>query len=419
MEPNSNFLLVLLLLAAGGLIFAAIKFRLVLVKIASGLLAMVLSMTAGMAIVNDYYGYYQSWSQISADLSGSYASYNSKPVANRTADEVVSGELTRITLAGAKSGIQRDGLLYLPPQYFQKAFAHTRFPVLELFHGSPGQPTDWTVHMGLEHTLDRMIAQHLIGPMIVVMPAINGASFEDCVDAPGALDDTYLTQDVRTDILRSYRASTVPAEWGVGGFSSGGYCAANLSLRHRAAFGAAAIMDGYFRPTDGPAAGALGDNPAALAVNDPLDAARQLPVGAAPLPSFWISVGTGDRADLAAAQAFAAALHGVEQVNLVREPGVGHNFNAWRAAVPPLLTWMWSQIADPALRVLFPVTGGVLHSTLLVGAVPPARHHGKAKRPGPTSIAKGAAPIVAARATSSASLRPQTSPSRTASPLPR
>jgi poly(3-hydroxybutyrate) depolymerase len=59
--------------------------------------------------------------------------------------------------------------------------------------------------------------------------------------APEGLDDTYLSTDVPTIIRARYRVSTDPAEWGLLGYSSGGYCAANLGLRHRARFGAAAI----------------------------------------------------------------------------------------------------------------------------------------------------------------------------------
>jgi hypothetical protein len=118
-------------------------------------------------------------------------------------------------------------------------------------------------------------------------------------------------------------------------------------------------MDGYFRPGDGPAAAALHFNPAAERANDPLLAARRLGRSVAALPSFWISAGTGNSADIAAARAFTGALHGVEQVTLFRQPGAGHNFYAWGAATPRMLQWMWTQLAPPELRVRFPISGPV------------------------------------------------------------
>jgi S-formylglutathione hydrolase FrmB len=216
--------------------------------------------------------------------------------------------------------------------------------------------------------LDHMIATHLMGPMIVVLPQMSTSTdFQECVDGPHGQDDTYITDDVRNDVLAQFRASTEPAEWGIAGYSSGGYCAANLALRHRAMFGAAGVMDGYFRPTDGPAAAALGNDPAAEAANDPITLARGLTSDTKPLPAFWVSAGTGVAADIAGADAFVASLHGVEQVDLVREPGAGHNFYAWRPALPRVLAWMWTQLAPPYLRVQFPIAGGV-H-----GSVVPAR----------------------------------------------
>ncbi len=75
-------------------------------------------------------------------------------------------------------------------------------------------------------------------------------------------DDTYLTQDVRADALARYRVSLDPSQWGVAGCSSGGFCAANLALRHPGSFGAAAVIEGYFRAADGPGpCGALNQQP--------------------------------------------------------------------------------------------------------------------------------------------------------------
>jgi enterochelin esterase-like enzyme len=297
-----------------------------------------------------------------------------------------------VTLPGPRSGISRGGLVYLPPQYFEPRYAHTDFPVVELIHGTPGSPDSWAVNLEVGLVADQLISHHEMGPMVLVMPTMSvGDHFEECVNAPGALDDTYITQDVRTDIEARFRVSQSPAEWGIGGLSSGGYCAANLALRHPQDFGAAGLMDAYFRPTDGPAAAALDHNLAAERANDPLLAARALAVGASPLPSFWIAAGTGSAGDIISAEAFAGALHGVEQVTLYREPGVGHNLHAWRPATPRMLAWMWTQLAPPTLRIAFPIAGPVTNATL-DAPHPPLRDqagtsahrsaHRKAARPG-------------------------------------
>ncbi|MEO9138781.1 MAG: alpha/beta hydrolase-fold protein [Jatrophihabitans sp.] len=340
------------------------------IKLLGGFLAMVLCATGGIAVVNDYYGYYTSWGQLSADLSDSYQPYSTAISGSRTVHGLPAGRVEQVNFVGKRSGINRPGLVYLPPQYFEPAYRQTRFPVVELIHGSPGHPTSWIVNLNIARTMDHLLVKHQIGPMVFVMPAMNdGNRFEEGIDAPPTLDDTYLSTDVRTDVLAHFRVATDAASWGIAGYSSGGYAAANLSLRHPYDFGAAAMMDGYFRPKDGPAAQAAHGDAAIEAANDPLRAAAGLSADSHPLPSFWVGAGTGSRSDITAARAFVSALHGVEQVTLYTEKGAIHNFNAWRADIPRFLTWMWPQLAPPALRVQFPISGPV-HDAVIPIAKP-------------------------------------------------
>src|SRR5579875_2242306 len=94
----------------------AIRFRRLVVRLVSGAVAITLSMTAGMAVVNDYYGYYQTWTALGADLTGSYASFTSA-TAGRLGAPVEHGRVESVRLPGARSGIDRQALVYLPPQY--------------------------------------------------------------------------------------------------------------------------------------------------------------------------------------------------------------------------------------------------------------------------------------------------------------
>jgi pimeloyl-ACP methyl ester carboxylesterase len=211
--------------------------------------------------------------------------------------------------------------------------------------------------------------------MVLVMPAINPLTnnhWQECTDGPRGMDDTYLSIDVPTIIRARYRVSTDPAEWGLLGFSSGGYCAANLALRHRASFGAAAVLDGYFRAKDGPAAIALGGNPALENANSPLTIARSLRPGTAPMPAFWISVGTGDHTDLVFEEAFVPALERIVKVTSLVQPGGHHNFYAFAHELPPALSWSWPQLATPALQRAFPLTSSPPVITLAPLQVPRA-----------------------------------------------
>ena len=97
---------------------------------------------------------------------------------------------------------------------------------------------------------------------------------------------------MRADLLARYRVSHDPYEWGLTGYSSGGYCAANLALRHRSSFGAAAVIEGYFRAADGPAGAALNDSQPLETANSPLYLAERLTPDSGPVPAFWVAAGT-------------------------------------------------------------------------------------------------------------------------------
>jgi hypothetical protein len=64
----------------------------------------------------------------------------------------------------------------------------------------------------------------------------------------------------------------------------------------------------------------------------------------------------------------------------------GDTANAWRAALPVALTWLWQQLAPPDLRVLFPVRGYASNATGTLPVRPvPGRHraaHGRCEPAG-------------------------------------
>jgi enterochelin esterase-like enzyme len=373
--PDSRLLTALLIAVSAALIVAAVRLRPLAARIACGGLSIVVAMTSGIAAVNFYYGYYSTWGQLWADFHGGDVG-NLGVVSAATASASGSGVIRWVSLPGPASGVSRRGLVYLPPQYDQARYARVRFPVVELFHGTPGSPTALATVLRVQQVADSLLSRHLIGPMVLVMPAINGTghNYQDCVNGPAVSDDTYLTRDVRTDVLARYRVSADPYEWGLTGYSSGGYCAANLALRHRSSFGAAAVIEGYFRAADGPAGTALNNSPLLEAANSPLYAAEQLTPGGGPVPAFWVAAGTHDKSDYKPATAFVAALDRSEQVPFFKM-NAGDTANAWRAALPVALTWLWQQLAPPDLRVLFPVRGYASSATGTLPVRPVPRHH--------------------------------------------
>ena len=370
--PDSRLLTALLIIVSAGLIVAAVRFRLLPVKILCGGLSIMMAMTGGIAAVNYYYGYYTTWGELWADFHGS-STGNLGVISATSTPALGPSRIGWVDLPGRLSGYDRRGLVYLPPQYGQAQYAKVRFPVVELFHGTPGTPLGWNTVLRISQVANQLIAKRLIGPMIFVMPSINGSGhqYQDCVNGPGTSDDTYLTRDVRTDMLAHYRVSQDAYEWGLAGYSSGGFCAANLALRHRTSFGAAAVINGYFRAADGPAGTALNHSLPLEAANSPLYLAERLTPNGSPLPAFWVAAGTNDKADYQPATVFTAALNRFEQVPFYKL-NAGDTANEWSAALPNALAWMWQQLAPPDLRVLFPVHTGTNGVTKLY--VPPIKH---------------------------------------------
>jgi len=363
--PTSPLVVIALLGGAIGMQVLLLRIRRLAIKFCAGASALTLAVATGLVLVNDYYGYYRTWGDAYRDFSGISTSESIAGRAARTRYALVqAGRVEQIALAGRSSGIRRDGLVYLPPQYFEPRFKKIRFPVIELFHGSPGKPDDWLLSLHVPHTVDELLASHQMGPVVLVMPAINqGNAIEECLNGPRGQDDTYLSSDVPADIRKQFRVSADPAQWGLLGFSSGGYCAANLALRHPSFFGSSAALDGYYRPMDGPAGSLLKDSPELQRSNDPYAAAVALGGDVHPLPSFWVMAGVGGT-DSKQAKAFVAALSHVEQVPMLLVRSAGHNFYAWEAALLPALRWSWQTLASPDLRVMFPIAGPSTADTL-------------------------------------------------------
>ena len=386
--PDSRLLTVLLVTASAGLLAAAIRYRLLPVKVLCGAMSIVMAMTGGIAAVNYYYGYYKTWGALWTDVHGGTGDLGTISATTTTSTTALaSGRFGWTTLPGKLSGYSRRALVYLPPQYGQAQYAHVRFPVVELFHGTPGTPVSWDYVLQINRLADTMIARHIIGPMVLVMPSINGSGrdYQDCVNGPGVSDETYLTRDVRADVLARYRVSADPYEWGMSGYSSGGYCAANLALRHPGSFGAAAVIEGYFRAADGPAGAALNDNVSLETANSPLYLAERLTPGSGPLPAFWVAAGTNDGSDYRPATAFTAALNRIEQVPFIKLSNARDSGEAWQAALPTALAWMWQQLAPPDLRVMFPVRTQAAGVVITLPVRPVKTHQASCKpatRPG-------------------------------------
>jgi enterochelin esterase-like enzyme len=391
LEPQSDVLFVLLILIFGGLVYWLVRVRRIVVRVTAACLSFVIAMTFGILSVNKYYGYYQTWGSAIADISnqsaytGPQVSSGSLLVGNRslafdqrtvyTRLALQQGYTLSLTVPGKLSHISRRVYVYLPPAYFEKQYAHYRFPVIELIHGQPGEPQDWINVVGIQVTLNYLIKHGYAKPVVLVMPDVNGGngiSLQCLNQVRGPQDLTYLAQDVPQAISRTLRVQPAGPAWGVAGFSEGGFCAVNMALRDRYRYGFAASMSGYFSPEHNKLINPnrlvdpFGGDQQLRAENTPIDEVRALSPGAH-MPLFWLGAGQGDRADVSGAEYFAQLLQ-LHQADVPVDisPGGGHTMGTWHAEVPPMLIWMTKALA-----------GAVLNDQRITAANAFAAAHGK------------------------------------------
>lgn len=376
--PQGTLFLLLLVMAFAGLMVWLIRTRQLVFRIVAAVLAFVPSMVFGIAVVNKYYDYYQSWGALVSDLSGqssrsvpqvtaaSLGKGTGKSVSallsstSNSALDAQTGYLFRTVITGPKSHITREVYVYLPPQYFSKAYASYRFPAIELLHGSPGQPESWINVMNLIPIYLQELQSGQAAPAVLVLPDTNGGLKYglQCLNDPGGLQDmTFVGREVPNWVAANLRVMKPGQYWGIGGYSEGGFCAANIGLQYADRFGYVGSLSGYFAPITSqvPKGNKPGAPPADLnvfarhpalgALNTPQQYILKIPVGV-PVPQFWLGAGALDTGDVQAAEYFhQLLLTRVASVPLMVVPGGGHQASVWRATLKPMLEWMTGNLA--------------------------------------------------------------------------
>jgi len=373
LQPQSTALFVLLITIFGVLMWRTLANRRTAFRILAACLAFVPAMVFGVLAVNKYYGYYQTWGAMVADLTQQAPSAASGVPHVELAEHSRSGTLDgsrshlkaaqrqgylmRLTVAGQRSGITRMVYVYLPPQYFQPAYRAYRFPVIELIHGQPGVPQDWITVVGVTRAFDRLLRDRLAQPAVLVMPDANGGdriSLQCLNQVGGPQDLTYLAVDLPAQIARALRVARPGPAWAVAGYSEGGFCAANMALRYPHRYGFAGVLSGYFTPLDNQLAGTgrpvspFGGDARLRDENTPLDELPNLPATTV-IPRFWLAAGATDGQDVLSAQRFWQELRPRQPgAPLTLTPGSGHTMTTWRAQIPSMLSWMTPRLARAA-----------------------------------------------------------------------
>jgi enterochelin esterase-like enzyme len=404
--PQGTLFLILLLVAFGGLVTWVALAGQVVFRVIAACLAFIPAMVFGIAAVNKYYDYYLTWGALYNDLSGQTTSISHltaagvgkgtgvsvKSLIASSSDSQIDAQYGldfTATISGRNSHISRQALVYLPPQYFSKDYADYRFPVIELLHGSPGQPSAWVNVMNVVPIYLQAMASGKADPAVLVMPDTDGGQQYglQCLNDPGGLQDmTYVAEEVPDWVAANLRVQKPGIAWGVAGYSEGGYCAANIALQHPNLFAYAGSLSGYFSPVQSqvPANGKPNGKPIdvfefardkkLLALNSPDEYVTRVPITAS-VPQFFLAAGAADAGDVQAAETFRQELVLRDaDVPLDIIPGGGHQASVWRAALAPMLDWMTPQLATEVKRIEWDAAHAVKH------------HHKAAKAAGAATV---------------------------------
>jgi S-formylglutathione hydrolase FrmB len=292
---------------------------------------------------------YTSWSdlpgapvQAAAGVAGAPAPGPVEAPAGRTDAPTAADpgrRLVSFTVAGRASGLTLPVFAYLPAGY--DAGTATRYPVIEAMHGYPGSPLTWLHRLNVVTYLDQEMAAGRMAPTVVLFPYQTPDPMLDteCTNlAHGPQTDTFLTTDVPAAAQARFRVRTDRAGWGLIGYSAGGFCAANLLLRHPGQYAAAASLSGYANPGI-----VIGDG-TERTYNNVAWRLQHLPVPAAAL---YLSCARTDRGAYRGTADLARLARAPLSVTTAYVPTGGHNDQTWKAMEAPAFDWMSNWLGRP------------------------------------------------------------------------
>ena len=357
-----------------------------------GLLAgsQILVVTAFLTCVNGYFGFVGSWSQLvgtdrqpmAVSASGPAAARapahrapsflitgiqpgpephgrllaarapGGLPAAGRHPAEpspALTGRLLQVSMTGPRTGITvRGDYVYLPPQYFQPAYARARFPVVLALTGYPGSAWTLAARLGLPAEAARLVAAGRLPPAVYVMMGSGPALPRDteCTNVPaGPQVETFFAQDVPRLIEQHFRVQAGASGWSALGYSTGGYCAAKLAMLNPYQFRSAVSEAGYYVALRDETTGNLYGGSLGYRHENDLDwRLRNLP---APPVSLLVTSSKVGEQSYPGTLAFLRLVRPPMRVYSLILPEGGHNYGTWTRELPQSLTWLGARITPP------------------------------------------------------------------------
>lgn len=263
----------------------------------------------------------------------------------------VVGRVQSVKVIGKTTGVVDPAFVYLPPQYFQKAYARQRFPVIVALSGYPGSIFNLAQYLRVSQTAGDLQKKGQMQPTIMVMirPTVAPPRDTECVDVPGGPQtETFLAKDLPTAIKSAYRAGHDSTAWGVMGYSSGGSCALQLAMRDSNVYTTAAGLSPDYYVKDDPTTGNLfGSGPGRQDRVNGHNLMWRLAHMPAPNISVLVANSKHGERGYANTQAFIKAVKPPMRVASIEPENGSHNFPTWVREMPATLKWMNDQLTFP------------------------------------------------------------------------
>ncbi|MDH6704032.1 enterochelin esterase-like enzyme [Kitasatospora sp. MAA19] len=310
-------------------------------------------------IANGYFGFYSSWSDLlgtngklgtvvdhtpnaALSITGEQSFYSAQG-----SDRERSGLIQKVAVKGAATGLSGEAYVYLPPQYFQPAYAKQQFPMALVLTGYPGTPEKLISLMQYPASALTAIEQKKLPPTILVMtrPTLVGNRDTECVDVPnGPQAETYFTSDLPKALATAYRIGSAPSNRAVIGNSTGGYCALKFALRKPDSYPAAAALSGYYNAAHDETTGDLfGSDDRLKQENDLLWRLKNQPAA----PVSLLLTTSYDEDNYGETQAMVKAFKAPTKLSTITLDSGGHNFHTWTREIPPAMEWLGSHLTMP------------------------------------------------------------------------
>jgi S-formylglutathione hydrolase FrmB len=262
----------------------------------------------------------------------------------------VTGRLLQVTMTGPRTGITvHDDYVYLPPQYFQRAYAHARFPVVLALTGYPGSAWTMVARLGLPAEAARLVAAGQLPPAVYVLMGSGPALPRDteCTNIPaGPQVETFFAQDVPELVEAHFRVQSGAAAWSALGYSTGGYCAAKLAMVNPYQYRYAVSVAGYYVALRDDTTGNLYGGSLGYRHENDLDwRLRNLP---APPVSLLVTSSKVGEDSYPGTVAFLKLVRPPMRAYSLILPEGGHNYGTWTRELPQCLAWLGARLAPPA-----------------------------------------------------------------------